>query len=34
MVDTTNNSTQDVIIKVQQLKSKTKLKFYKNPRNY
>ena len=34
MVNTTYNSTQDMIIKLQQLKGKTKLKFYKNISNY
>ena len=34
MVNTTYNSTQDMIINIQQLKGKTKLKFYKNVSNY
>ena len=34
MVNTTYNSTEDVISKLQQLKGKTKLKFYKNISNY
>ena len=34
MGNTTYNSTQDMIDKLQQLKSKTKLKFYKNISNY
>ena len=33
-VKTTYNSTEDLINKVQQLKGKTKLKFYKNISNY
>ena len=34
MVNTTYNSTEDVIDKLQQLKGKTKLKIYKNMKNY
>ena len=34
MVNTTYNSTQDIINKLQQLKRKTNLKFYKNISNY
>ena len=34
MVNTTYSSTEDMIIKLQQLKGKTKLKFYKNISNY
>ena len=34
MVNTTYNSTEDMINKLQQLKGKTKLKFYKNISNY
>ena len=34
MVNTNFNTTQEVIEKLQQLKGKTKLKFYKNIRNY
>ena len=34
MVNTTYNLTEDMIIKLQQLKGKTKLKFYKNISNY
>ena len=34
MVNTTYNSTEDMINKLQQLKGKTKLKFYKNLSNY
>ena len=34
MVNTTYNSTEDMIDKLQQLKGKTKLKFYKNISNY
>ena len=34
MVNTTYNSTEDMIDKLQQLKGKTKLKFYKNVNNY
>ena len=34
MVNTTYNTTEDVISKLQQLKGKTKLKFYKNVSNY
>ena len=34
MVNTTYNSTEDIFIKLQQLKGKTKLKFYKNIHNY
>ena len=34
IVTTTYNSTQDMIIKLHQLKSKTKLKFLKNISNY
>ena len=34
MVNTTYNSIEDMIIKLQQLKGKTKLKFYKNISNY
>ena len=34
MVNTTNNSTEDMIDKLQQLKGKTKLNFYKNISNY
>ena len=34
MVNTTYNSTEDVINKLQQLRGKTKLKFYKNLSNY
>ena len=34
MVNTTNNSTEDMINKLQQLEGKTKLKFSKNIRNY
>ena len=30
LVNTTYNSTEDMIDKIQQLKGKTKLKFYKN----
>ena len=33
-VNTTCNSTEDMIRKLQQLKGKTKLKFYKNVSNY
>ena len=34
MVNTTNNSSEEMIIKLQELKGKTKLKFYKNISNY
>ena len=34
MVITTYNSTEDMIDKLQQLKGKTNLKFYKNIRNF
>ena len=34
MVNTTYNSTEDMIIKLQELKAKTNLKFYKNIKNY
>ena len=34
MVNTTYNSTEDMIDKLQSLKGKTKLKFYKNISNY
>ena len=34
MVNTKYNSTEDIINKLQQLKGKTKLKFYKNISNY
>ena len=34
MVNTTYNSTQDVINKIQLLKGKTKLKLYKDKSNY
>ena len=34
MVNTTHNSTEDMINILQQLKGKTKLKFYKNISNY
>ena len=34
LVNTTNNSTEDMINKLQSLKGKTKLKFYKNKGNY
>ena len=34
MVNTTYNSTEDMINKLQQLKGKTKLKIYKNIKNY
>ena len=34
MVNTNYNSTQDVIDKLQQLKGKTRLKFFKNISNY
>ena len=34
MVNTTYNSTEDMIIKLLELKGKTKLKFYKNISNY
>ena len=34
MVNTNYNSTEDMINKLQQLKGKTKLKFYKNISNY
>ena len=34
MVNTTNNSSEDMINKLQELKGKTKLKFYKNISNY
>ena len=34
MVNTTYNSTEDMINKLQQFKGKTKLKFYKNINNY
>ena len=34
MVNTTYISTEDMINKLQQLKGKTKLKFYKNISNY
>ena len=34
MVNTTFNSTEDMINKLQQLKGKTKLKFYRNISNY
>ena len=30
MINTTYNSTEDIIDKLQELKGKTKLKFYKN----
>ena len=33
-VNTNYNSTEDMINKLQQLKGKTKLKFYKNIKNY
>ena len=33
-INTTYNSTEDMINRVQQLKGKTKLKFYKNISNY
>ena len=34
MVNTTYNSTEDMINKLQQLKGKTKVKFYLNISNY
>ena len=34
MVNITYNSTEDMIIKLQELKRKTKLKFHKNISNY
>ena len=34
LVNTTYNSTEEMIIKLQQLKGKSKLKFYKNLHNY
>ena len=34
MVNTTYNSTDDMVIELQELKGKTKLKFYKNVGNY
>ena len=34
MVNTNYNSTEDMINKLQSLKGKTKLKFYKNKSNY
>ena len=34
MVNTTYNSTEDMNNKLQQLKGRTKLKFYKNLNNY
>ena len=34
MVNTTYNSTEDMINKLQKLKGKTKLKFYRNVSNY
>ena len=34
LVNTTNNSTEDMNNKLQQLKGKTKLKFYKHSSNY
>ena len=34
MVNTTYNTTEDMIKKLQELKGKTKLKFYKNLSNY
>ena len=34
MVKTNYNSTEDMINKLQELKNKTKLKFYKNISNY
>ena len=34
LVNTTYNSTEDMNIKIQQLKGKTKLKFYENIKNY
>ena len=34
MVNTTYNSTEDMIIKLKEIKRKTKLKFYKNISNY
>ena len=34
MVNTKYNSTEDMINKLQQLKGKTKLKFYKSIHNY
>ena len=34
MVNTNYNSTEDMVNKLQQLKGKTKLKFYKNINNY
>ena len=34
MVNTNYNSSEDMIIKLQELKGKTKLKFYKNISNY
>ena len=34
MVNTNYNSTEDMIDKLQSLKGKTKLKFYKNINNY
>ena len=34
MVNTSYNSTEDMIDKLQSLKGKTKLKFYKNVSNY
>ena len=34
MINTKYNPTEDMINKLQQLKGKTKLKFYKNKSNY
>ena len=34
MINTDSNSTEDMINKLQELKGKTKLKFYKNINNY
>ena len=34
MVNTNYNSTEDLVKKLQQLKGKTKLKFYKNVSNF
>ena len=34
MVNTAYNSTEDMIIKIQELKGKKNLKFYKNIKNY
>ena len=34
MINATNKTTEDMIIKLQSLKDKTKLKFYRNTSNY